>query len=101
MRPASILHLFVIMSAAAAGGCSDTGAPRPGEVVTPQLVLPETWKAGRTADIAVRLQAQNASSTRSLGFNGIPENSHPLATVTFYRGEVADTPLELALSHRC
>jgi hypothetical protein len=85
-------------------GCNWRGGPpREGEHVTPHLSDQIQWTAGSPGQIAVRLVAtgKDGSEPRRLGFGGLPPDVHPVATVTFYRGEQALPPVEVALDHRC
>jgi hypothetical protein len=83
-------------------GCGDVAGLREGDVVVPILEAPKQWNAGAHGQISVRLQAKGKDgSKRPLGFDGIPENSNPRATVTFYFDRQAQPPIEVALDHRC
>jgi hypothetical protein len=77
--------------------------PRSGDVVTPRLAEPLFWRAGRSADITVCLEARrlDGSSARRLDFSGIPESSNPFALVRFYRGDEPLSTFRVALDHRC
>jgi hypothetical protein len=79
------------------------GPPREGEHVTPHLDDGLSWTAGRPGQIAVRLVAhgKDGSGPRPLGFGGLPADAHPVARVTFYKGEQAQPPVEVTLDHRC
>ena len=90
-------------------GCGGgSGAPRPGDLVTPQLAGTVAgdhleWRAGQPASLGVRLVAQGPTdkAPRSLNGTGIPLNVNPVAAVRFYQDDTEIGAVETALSHRC
>ncbi len=83
--------------------CNTIAPPRPGETVQPRLSGDLRWTAGRPGQLGVRLlaQGQDGPAPRTLGFAGLAEDANPVATVTFFEGERALTPVTVRLSHRC
>jgi hypothetical protein len=83
-----------------ATGC---GGIREGETITPVLEGPAIWTAGQTNPLKVRLRASSSEGghVRDLGFGDIPGDANPKATITFYEGDTAQTPLTVMLDHRC
>jgi hypothetical protein len=75
---------------------------RSGDTVTPVLASQAHWVAGASNDFKVRLRATSSSGdARLVDFGGVPANVNPRATVTFYQGDAAQTPVEVTLDHRC
>lgn len=89
--------------ALAAGCAAAAGGLRDGDTVTPALAHAPIWIAGRPNLLQVRLQAvaRDGADVRQLDFTGIPGGDNPTATVTFYRGDTALSPLAVTLDHRC
>jgi hypothetical protein len=81
-------------------GC---GGIREGDTITPVLDGPTTWKAGQPNALKVRLRSSSSDGgrVRDLGFGGIAANANPKATITFYEGDTAQTPVTVILDHRC
>jgi hypothetical protein len=79
------------------------GGPRAGETVYPVLSAPSAWPAGGTIVLGARLHARHLDSSkeRALDFQGIPSESNPQASVTFFDGEQPLETVEVSLSHRC
>jgi hypothetical protein len=79
------------------------GQPRAGDTVIPVLAGPVDWTAGQGGEIRVRLEARNkdGSSTRPLGFEGVPSKADPVLRIVFFQGSLAQSPIEIKLSHRC
>jgi hypothetical protein len=99
MTAAGLLALLAL------SGCArPVDPPQLGETVTPQLSQAIQWKAGKPANLGVRLQARSAdgAAPRLLDFNGIPPNVNPIAAVTFYDAAGKElSPVAVELSHRC
>jgi len=97
----SIVLLSAAMLASVAG-CSRSGVPQPGDVVSPEVIRTIQWTAGESSDIWAALAATNeAGESRQLGFAASPINN-PLATVVFYGadGETVGED-EVELTERC
>src|SRR5262249_49401009 len=78
--------------------------PQPGGPITPRLNEEVRWTAGQPGQLAVRLVARgkDGSNTRDLGFSGLPGDVNPVATVTFFKGDEAQSPpVSVTLDHRC
>lgn len=88
-----------------AAGCGGGGASsvQPGDTVQPVMSGFPAWVAGKEETFKVRLQAtsKGENTTRELGFEGIPNDANPEATITFYVGKRALEPIQASLSHRC
>jgi hypothetical protein len=81
-------------------GC---GGVQEGDTITPVLEGPATWQAGQPNALKVRLRSSSSDGARArdLGFGGIPADANPKATITFYEGDTAQTPVTVMLDHRC
>jgi hypothetical protein len=80
-----------------------SGGPRAGDTVMPQLERPIVWTAGTPGELGIRLYAMGADdrTARLLDFGAIPPQANPLAQITFYEDDRPLGSLEAALSHRC
>jgi hypothetical protein len=81
----------------------DSGGPRAGETITPQLTDPLSWTAGQSGQVTMRLVALDREGRvqRRLDFHGIPDNVNPVATVTFYGSDYVLPERQIVLDHRC
>jgi hypothetical protein len=94
------VYLAAVVGLSGCGGGAE--APRSGETVTPVLSKQLKLTAGKPAELQVRLQAKSGEGAgRPLDFTGIPADSNPSATITFFAGDQALEPVEVPLSHRC
>ena len=83
-------------------GCNTNGLPGPGDIVSPNLVRPVNWTAGKSGEVWAELSAKSKSGVeRRLSFAASPVNN-PIASVVFYNAE-GDTigGDEVELSQRC
>ena len=106
MRRSLLLPLLAGCAAALVlSGCRAPSAspPRPGDTVTPALTDSVSWTVGQPGQLSVRLvaQAKDGSAPRPLGLGAVPEDVNPVATVTFFKGEQAQSPVAVTLDHRC
>src|SRR5262245_18932690 len=82
---------------------SSAGRLHAGDTLTPCHDGADSWHAGQSIALPVRLTARGPEETtpRRLGFGALPAGVNPVAEVTFYAGDYTLETVLVELSHRC